>query len=163
MGMFPANSWPNYCCVTLRLMLCNWCDLSPVLHPVCWSKNECSSSCWGGRCKAGKASPVSTGAKPTLNTDLAARPDCMVNLCCHSHVKNANTDSSLVRQHHQSPMSPNVHGGLVSHGTRQGRPGDRLSMRLYLERRQITQRLLLLQGQNFELQSHNQRVTILHC
>lgn len=33
-------------------MLHNWCDLSPVLHPVSWSKNEFSSSHWGGHCKA---------------------------------------------------------------------------------------------------------------
>lgn len=147
-------------------MLCNWCDLSPVLHPVCWSKNEFLSSRRGGHCKNGKASPASTGAEPILHTDLVVRPACVINLCCHSHVKNANTGSSQVRQCHQGtlgPLSLDVRGGLVSHSTWQDRPGDRSSVRLYLRRRQITQCLLPLQGQNFELHSHHQRVTILHC
>ena len=66
-------------------------------------------------CITRKASTASTGAEPTLHTDLAARPACMVNLCCHSHVKPANTGSSLVRHHCQGTLdtiSLNVHGVL---------------------------------------------------
>lgn len=34
-------------------------------------------------CITGKAKPASTEAEPTLHMDLAARPACMVNLCCY--------------------------------------------------------------------------------